>query len=270
MTSGVYVIHCSANNRFYIGESLAIEQRIRNEHFKALAKGTHDNPHLQRSWNKYGPESFSFEIIWALPADCETILDDTQKGSITRRMEATIGYAMIQERFQLFNIRDFSHWCDVSPMLTPSIREKAAAAIRSKESRLKSSVSAVNARNDPIKKANILAATHSESARKKRSDSVKADWQVQREKRMAYWSNEENRASQSKRMKRILSDPLVREKVEASTLERQRKVICLDTNVVFPSLLSAAHSVGVVSQSILSAIKRKGRCGGKRWAYYNN
>ena len=50
------------NLKVYVGSSSNISKR-RQEHFNSLAKNTHYNSHLQKSYNKYGKEKFSFLIL---------------------------------------------------------------------------------------------------------------------------------------------------------------------------------------------------------------
>lgn len=59
---GIYQIHNKVNNKVYIGSSQEINKRFR-AHRNMLLKNNHDNIYLQRAWNKYGEDSFSFEII---------------------------------------------------------------------------------------------------------------------------------------------------------------------------------------------------------------
>ena len=60
--SGIYKITNTMNGRVYIGQSCSIENRIA-AHRRYLVRGAHDNTRLQRAWNKYGAESFTFEIL---------------------------------------------------------------------------------------------------------------------------------------------------------------------------------------------------------------
>ena len=61
-TSGIYRITCTVNKKFYIGSSVNLLQRW-GEHRKMLRSNNHGNIHLQRAWNKYGEETFIFEVI---------------------------------------------------------------------------------------------------------------------------------------------------------------------------------------------------------------
>lgn len=60
--SGIYKITCISNNKIYIGSSIFIGKRW-SSHISALNLRKHENPILQRAWNKYGKNNFKFEII---------------------------------------------------------------------------------------------------------------------------------------------------------------------------------------------------------------
>lgn len=60
---GVYKILNNINGKYYIG-STKMKVRLRlNHHMQALRNNRHKNTHLQRAWNKYGENSFSFIIL---------------------------------------------------------------------------------------------------------------------------------------------------------------------------------------------------------------
>lgn len=59
---GIYKILNLVNGNFYIGSAQIFYNRFR-VHKSMLLKGTHDNDHLQKSFIKYGADSFSFEEI---------------------------------------------------------------------------------------------------------------------------------------------------------------------------------------------------------------
>lgn len=62
MSCGIYKIENLINHKVYIGQSCNIEKR-KEIHFIALERNCHQNEYLQRSYNKYGIENFSHEII---------------------------------------------------------------------------------------------------------------------------------------------------------------------------------------------------------------
>lgn len=60
--SGIYKITCIANDKFYIGKSINIDNRWK-AHKRKLHCKDHDNIHLQRCFDKYGINSLRFEIL---------------------------------------------------------------------------------------------------------------------------------------------------------------------------------------------------------------
>ncbi len=62
MTRGIYLIKNTLNNKVYVGRSVQIELRTK-QHISLLVQNQHANKHLQNSWNKYGEEAFTFEIL---------------------------------------------------------------------------------------------------------------------------------------------------------------------------------------------------------------
>lgn len=60
--SGIYIIRNTINNKIYIGSSIDIQKRW-NTHKRDLMKNIHHSIILQRAYNKYGENNFSYEII---------------------------------------------------------------------------------------------------------------------------------------------------------------------------------------------------------------
>lgn len=59
---GIYKITNNINKKVYIGQSHDIHQRWYHHQYD-LNNNKHENPYLQQSWNKYGADNFTFEII---------------------------------------------------------------------------------------------------------------------------------------------------------------------------------------------------------------
>ena len=78
--SGVYKITNKVNDKFYIGSGYSIFSRWFN-HTCDLKNGTHTNYKLQRAFDKYGFNNFTFEIIELHPPEglngVEQKFDDT-------------------------------------------------------------------------------------------------------------------------------------------------------------------------------------------------
>jgi len=60
--SGIYRIVCVKNGRYYFGSAKNITKRW-DIHKSRLRMESHDNPIIQRSWNKHGENSFRIELI---------------------------------------------------------------------------------------------------------------------------------------------------------------------------------------------------------------
>lgn len=60
---GVYRILNTVNNKAYIGSTKRSFHSRKTKHLTGLRTGTHFNSHLQKAYNKYGEDSFVFEVM---------------------------------------------------------------------------------------------------------------------------------------------------------------------------------------------------------------
>lgn len=74
----IYKITNKTNNKFYIGSSINLEERWYS-HKRALEAKEHHSIKLQRAWNKYGKENFSFEILEKI------FLDDSKTSEFVKK-----------------------------------------------------------------------------------------------------------------------------------------------------------------------------------------
>ena len=58
----IYTILNKQNGKIYVGQSIEYKKRFA-QHKSDLNGGYHDNPHLQSAWNKYGEDSFEFNLL---------------------------------------------------------------------------------------------------------------------------------------------------------------------------------------------------------------
>lgn len=70
---GIYIILNNINKVFYLGSSMHLNMR-RHSHFHNLRNNKHPNPHLQKAYNKYGEDAFSFIKIECFKDCSETEL----------------------------------------------------------------------------------------------------------------------------------------------------------------------------------------------------
>jgi group I intron endonuclease len=92
--SGIYIIRNNINNKIYVGSSKNLKNRL-NEHKRKLRKNYHRNYHLQQSFNKYGEDNFTFEII----EECEL-------NQLLQREVFWINYYQSFNRDKGYNLRD--------------------------------------------------------------------------------------------------------------------------------------------------------------------
>jgi len=59
---GVLQIKNMVNGKLLIVSCFNLDGKINSHRFQ-LTRGVHRNPELQKDWNQYGPESFSFEVL---------------------------------------------------------------------------------------------------------------------------------------------------------------------------------------------------------------
>lgn len=67
-TSGLYVITCSKDHRFYVGQTIDFKRR-ENEHFSFLRRGLHHSRSLQTAFILHGQPAFTFRPLVELPPE---------------------------------------------------------------------------------------------------------------------------------------------------------------------------------------------------------
>jgi|10_taG_2_1085330.scaffolds.fasta_scaffold109711_2 hypothetical protein len=95
LPAGIYTITCNKNGRKYIGCSTELPRR-KASHFRNLKKQKHVNRYLQNDYNKYGDDSFEFEVIEEHPND--TSFKELEK----REVRLILEYR--QKGFDIYNI----------------------------------------------------------------------------------------------------------------------------------------------------------------------
>jgi group I intron endonuclease len=110
---GIYGIKNLANGKWYIGQSVDIERRQEN-HFYCLKGGYHFNTHLQKAFDKYGINNFTFHV---LEVTSEPMLDIRERAWI-------MYYQSTQEQWG-YNLEGGGH---VNKHLTAEVRKKISEA----------------------------------------------------------------------------------------------------------------------------------------------
>lgn len=60
--SGIYQILCKLTGKVYVGSAVWLAKRKRH-HREGLLSGSHENPYLQKAWDKYGPSAFEYSVL---------------------------------------------------------------------------------------------------------------------------------------------------------------------------------------------------------------
>lgn len=90
---GIYRITNLINGKSYIGKTGVSFGDRWDCHRAQLNGGYHDNPHLQKAWNKYGSDSFEFCVIE--PVNNVTLLDDLERKYIQQYRDLGISYNIL-------------------------------------------------------------------------------------------------------------------------------------------------------------------------------
>lgn len=152
MKAGIYRIINSSNGKCYVGSSIDINRR-RLEHFSALLHNRHVNNHLQNAYNKYGKDSFIFEVIENLEITNnikEDLLEREQFWIDNLRPEynillvagSTLGYHHTEETKQ--KISNFTKGVKKSAEHAKHIKEGQQGRVLTQEHKEKLSQSAKN------------------------------------------------------------------------------------------------------------------------------
>lgn len=100
---GIYQIVNRQNNKIYIGGTLDLRERLAN-HISELRNNRHHSIYLQRAFNKYGIDSFYFEILELCEPDWN-IIEKLEQGYFEKYRET-----FVKNTYNILNIsnRGFS------------------------------------------------------------------------------------------------------------------------------------------------------------------
>ena len=110
---GIYCIENNINHKKYIGQSIHINRRW-SEHKYHLNNNTHDNDYLQKSWNKYGQDSFEFKILECCDVS-ELDMKERDYIMLYNTFDKDCGYNLILD-------------CEVNRLISEETREKLRQA----------------------------------------------------------------------------------------------------------------------------------------------
>lgn len=244
---GIYKITNNVNGKVYIGQSVNIKARWK-DHIHALNRGSSRCALLQRAWNKYKQENFSFEILELCSED---MLDAVEMKYIDFYDSHNNGY----------NIESGGNANKhLSDETKQKLRDAHLGMKASDETRQKMSESRMGDKNP------MYGQTHSESARKKMSDAAKGrtgrpctDYQ----KECARIANLGKEVSEKTRKK--ISEA---NKGNIPYNRNPRPVYCIELQKIFECASIAGKELNIRSSNILNCCeKTRKTCGGYHWMY---
>lgn len=249
MASGVYRIHCTTNNSYYVGEARDIRTRWR-KHTNDLNTGKHDNHRLQALWRKYGATAFTFQTVWEVPHEIVEAIDRQRLSEITRSMEATIGGSMFTEGFKMLNIAPFEHWSRANPSSNPEVNKL---------------------QSESAKKSWTIERRASASEKQKKVWSTPAAKEARSKTQKASQGTQAVRSAISKRTTQQWKDlqfrMLMTNRMSGAKNPVSRRVRCVETNKVFETVSAASRSLGKRPSAVATALWAGKRCGGYSWEY---
>lgn len=233
--SGIYCIRNKENGKFYIGSTSNFRKRMR-EHLSCLRKNVHVNKHLQRAFNKYGEENFSFEVFEYVE-DIDNLLEVEQKVlDKLKPYNMKIGY----------NISRFATSYRVYGKDNPHFGKP-----KSEEQKRKTSQS-------------LKGHKHSEETKKRISKAIKG-----KNTGKDHWSYGKERSEQHRQR----HSASMKGKFAGNKNPSAKKVVQLNLQgelvSVFETMREASVNIGVSSSGIVNCCKGKSNtAGGFKWMYF--
>ena len=163
---GIYAIRHVASGKLYIGSAVSIAKRWQH-HRTDLIHGKHHSRHLQRAWDKYGTDSFAWEVLETVSDKADLISKEQEWIDRTGSYRRTKGYNISPTAGSNLGLQ-------FGPM-SPEHRAKVSAALTGKthspEARAKISAARKGKKFSPESRAKMSLARNGKPGRPHTSES---------------------------------------------------------------------------------------------------
>ena len=231
---GIYQIVNLIDGKKYIGSSKNLYNR-KSKHIYTLRTNSHRNCYLQRAFNKYGEANFSFEVIEFINTEEELLPREQYYIELYQVCDRDKGYNLIVDATRNIPSKETK--------LKISLAHQGKTI--SEETKLKMSLAQKGSKNHNYGKTGYLhpmhGKTHSKESRYRMSQNH-AD--VSGSKNPMYGKHGELHPA-------------------------SKKVICIETGVVYGSMVDIEKITGIKRNNISSCCTGKNKtAGGYHWKYY--
>lgn len=244
---GVYKITNNVNGKVYIGQSVSIQTRWK-EHINSLKRGDSRCTLLQRAWNKYGEENFTFEILELCTED---MLDEIEIKYINIYNSCNQGYNI--ESGGNVNKR-------LSENTKELLRQSHLGKKMSEETLKKMSESRMGDKNP------MYGKTHNKETRKKMSNAAK----IRPVNKLSPEGLERIRRANTGKVLSLETRQKISKSRKGSIPynKNPHPVYCLELNRVFKTPSDASKELNIRSSNIINCCEHiRKTCGGFQWMY---
>ena len=245
-SSGIYKITCLDNGKVYVGSAIWIKKRW-SSHKVCLKRNTHHNPHLQSAFNKYGKESFIYEV-----------LEECSKNKLIEREQYWMGRYKAVDKTIGFNIVPYADRKEMSEETKLKISLANKGRKRSKQTRAKMRYAQQNRSKEW--KRNIAKSKLGKHLSKKHKEACSLA-------AIKRWDRE----GRNPKPLKLGSEELRKKRSESHMGQisvNSKKCICVETGEIFDSIRSAARTYNPYDSAIGYAIRNGGKSCKKTWQYY--
>lgn len=265
--TGIYCIENNVNGKKYIGQAKDIQKRWKL-HKAELRRGNHYNEHLQRAWNMYGPDAFSFYVLEICDVSS---LSEREIFFIKHHGSFENGYNMTEGGEGTRGCKHTQEYKDkMRSLFKDRVFSEATLRRMSEAKKGKPQTETESRKNGrKIVSEKLKGKKFSEEHRRNLSQAMKG--RTAWNKGMTFppeYSPMYGKHLSEETKKKIGDANRGRKKTEKELEASSKKVVCVETGEIYPSISSAARNNGVSLHAISNVLRGKARTSaGFHWEY---